>query len=296
MALPVTQPAAKTASVRLTNPGRLLWPEQGVTKQGLADFYTEIADWILPHIIGRPLSLVRCPGGVHEECFYQKHRWAGLGSAVRLVPVPGDDEPMLAIDGLDGLLELVQAGVLEIHPWGSKADRPELPDRVTIDLDPGENVPWEHVIEAVLEVRGRLSHLGLQSFVKTTGGKGLHVLFPLTPKANWDQVKAFAQSMSEAMAADRPERYTANMAKRLRPGRIYVDYLRNGMGATAVAAYSTRARPGAAVSVPLSWDELGREIRSDHFTVDNLPRRLGFLDSDPWQGSLKVRQELPSIR
>jgi bifunctional non-homologous end joining protein LigD len=301
----VVRPRADTAAsssvesppaVRLTNPARLLWPEQGITKQGLADFYTEIADWILPHVVGRALSLVRCPAGVHEACFFQKHKWAGLGSRVRLVAVPGDDEPMLAIDDLAGLLELVQASVLEIHPWGSKADRPELPDRVIIDLDPGDDVPWEQVIEAAVEVKDRIAALGLKSFVKTTGGKGLHVVLPLTPKADWDTVKAFAQSISESMAAERPDRFTANMAKKVRRGRIYVDYLRNGMGATAVAAYSTRARPGAAVSTPLAWDELAPGIRASHFTVENLPQRLAFLDQDPWQGFFQLRQELPISR
>src|SRR6185312_11140256 len=279
---------------RLTNPGRLLWPEQGITKQGLADFYTEIADWILPHIVGRPLSLVRCPDGVDKQCFFQKHRWAGLGKAARDVPVSNEKEPALAIDDLTGLLEFVQASVLEIHPWGAQAAHPELPDRATIDLDPGDDVPWDQVIAAALEVRSRLSDLGLQSFVKTTGGKGLHVVFPLTPKADWDTVKAFTQALAEGMAAARPDRYTANMAKRERQGRIYVDYLRNGMGATAVAAYSTRARPGAAVSTPLAWDELGPAIRANHFTVENLPKRLAVLDEDPWEGYASLRQYLPT--
>jgi bifunctional non-homologous end joining protein LigD len=281
--------------VRLTNPGRLLWPEQGITKQGLVDFYTEIADWILPHIAGRPLSLMRCPDGVQAQCFFQKHRWAGLGDAAREVKIPGETESMLAIDDLTGLLELVQASVLEIHPWGSSAEHPELPDRATLDLDPGDDVPWEHVTAAALEVRKRLSDYGLQSFVKTTGGKGLHVVFPLTPKADWDTVKSFTQSIAEQMGRDRPDRYTANMAKRERRGRIYIDYLRNGMGATAVAAYSTRARPGAAVSTPLAWDELGPAIRASHFTVENLPQRLAFLERDPWEGISTLRQELPPI-
>jgi bifunctional non-homologous end joining protein LigD len=167
---------------------------------------------------------------------------------------------------------------------------------VTLDLDPGDNVPWQQVIDAAREVRTRLADLGLQSFVKTTGGKGLHVVFPLTPKADWDTVKRFAQSIAEQMASDEPRRYTANMAKKVRDGRIFVDYLRNGMGATAVAAYSTRARPGAAVSTPLAWDELGPGIRSNHFTVENLPKRLPFLDRDPWEGLTALRQELPGTR
>jgi bifunctional non-homologous end joining protein LigD len=281
--------------MRLTNPGRLLWPEQGITKQGLAEFYAEIADWILPHLVGRPLSLLRCPEGISAQCFFQKHAWAGLGDGVRQVSVPNDEQPMLVIDDLGGLLELVQASVLEIHPWGALADRPELPDRVTIDLDPGDNVPWQRVIDAAHEVRRRLSALGLQSFVKTTGGKGLHVVFPLKPQADWDTVKSFAQSIATSMATDRPDLYTANMAKSGRRGRIYVDYLRNGMGATAVGTYSSRARDGAPVSVPLDWTELGPDIRANHFTLLNLPNRLAFLDQDPWEGFTSLKQTLPGL-
>jgi bifunctional non-homologous end joining protein LigD len=283
----------KEPAVRLTNPSRLLWPEQGVTKQGLADFYSEIAEWILPHIVDRPLSLVRCPGGVHEQCFYQKHRWAGLSNAVQSVTTSNEEEPALWVRDLGGLLELVQAGVLEIHPWGSGVKHPELPDRVTIDLDPGDGVPWENVVEAAYDVRDRLAAMKLKSFVKTTGGKGLHVVFPLTPKPDWATVKSFAQALAEDMAKDRPDRYVANMAKKQRHGRIYVDYLRNGMGATAVAAYSTRARAGAAVSTPLAWEELGPSIRADHFTIENLPNRLAYLDKDPWAEMSRLKQRLP---
>ncbi|MFO1162943.1 MAG: DNA ligase D [Reyranellaceae bacterium] len=282
------------SKVRLTNPGRLLWPEQGITKQGLAEFYAEIADWILPHLVGRPLSLLRCPEGITAQCFFQKHAWAGLGDAVRQVAVPNDEQPMLMIDDLEGLMELVQASVLEIHPWGARADRPELPDRVTIDLDPGDNVPWQQVIDAALEVRNRLQAGGLESFVKTTGGKGLHVVFPLTPQADWDTVKTFAQSLAAAMAADQPGLYTDNMAKSGRRGRIFVDYLRNGMGATAIGAYSTRAREGASVSVPIDWNELGPDIRANHFTLLNLPNRLAYLDRDPWKGLAALKQTLPA--
>ncbi len=217
---------------------------------------------------------------------------AGLSNAVRLVPVPNEREPMIAIDDLAGLLELVQASVLEIHPWGSRAERPELPDRATIDLDPADDVPWERVVEAAHEVRKRLAAAGLQSFVKTTGGKGLHVVFPIATGPDWPALKRFTQAIAERMAADQPERYTANMAKTARRGRIYVDYLRNGMGATAVAAYSTRARPGAAVATPLAWDEIGA-VRANHFTVANLPKRLQFLERDPWEGLATLRQELP---
>ncbi|WP_422003470.1 DNA ligase D [Reyranella sp.] len=278
---------------RLTNPGRLLWPAQGITKQGLAEFHAGIAAWILPHVAGRPLSLLRHPEGVTHKGFFQKHAWAGLGDAVRRVAVPGDEQPMLVIDDLAGLLELVQASVLEIHPWGARAEAPDRPDHVTIDLDPGDNVPWQRVIDAAHDVRRRLAALNIESFVKTTGGKGLHVVFPLAPRDGWDRVKEFARSIATAMAADRPDLYTDTMSKSGRRGRIFVDYLRNGLGATAVGAYSPRAREGAPVSVPLAWDELGESIRSNHFTVLNLPNRLAFLDRDPWDGFLDLSQTLP---
>ncbi|MGE0007991.1 MAG: DNA ligase D [Parvibaculaceae bacterium] len=276
---------------RLTHPDRILWPEDGITKQGLAEFYADIADWILPHVTGRVLSLVRCPGGVGRSCFYAKHVWEGASPAFEQVDV-GEAEPMLAIRDLDGLLGLVQANVLEIHPWGSRVENLERPDRIVFDLDPGPDVAWEEVIAAAVEVRDRLKALGLASFVKTTGGKGLHVVSPIAPEAPWDRVKAFTKAFAEAMAADSPK-YLAVMTKARRKGRIFVDYLRNGRGATAVAAYSTRARTGAAVSVPLTWSELGTGIRADHFTIDNLRQRLGHRRRDPWAGFFSLRQKLP---
>jgi bifunctional non-homologous end joining protein LigD len=275
----------------LTHPERILWPEAGLTKQGLADYYADIADWILPHIAGRVLSLLRCPSGVNEQCFFAKHPFAGLSNAVRQVDV-GEDEPMLALDGIEGLLNLVQAGVVEIHPWGSRTDDLDHPDRLIFDLDPGEGAPWDAVIAAAVDVRDRLRARGLASFVKTTGGKGLHVVVPVEPMAGWDEAKAFTASIAEAMAADQPGRYVATVAKRARRGRIYIDYLRNDRGSTAVAAYSTRSLPQASVSTPLAWDELSSGLRSDHFTVGNLRHRLAFLTRDPWQGFFDVRQSI----
>jgi len=282
----------KVPEVRLTHPERILWPEPGITKQGLADFYTEIAAWILPHVAGRVLSLLRAPSGVGEKGFFAKHPWAGLSDAVRRVDV-GETEPMLAIDDLRGLLNLVQAGVVEIHPWGSRADDMERPDRLIFDLDPGEHVPWRAVIEAALTVRERLRAAGLDSFVKTTGGKGLHVMVPVTPSVDWKTAKAFTARIADALAKQRPDRYVATMSKRVRHERIFIDYFRNDRGSTAVGAYSTRAFPRATVSTPLAWDELAEGLRSDHFTVDNLRHRLGFLKTDPWPGFFKVRQKLP---
>jgi bifunctional non-homologous end joining protein LigD len=280
------------AGVRLTHPERILWEGQGITKQGLAEFYVEIADWILPHLAGRPLSLVRCPTGAAHQCFYAKHAWAGLAKAIRPVDV-GEAKPMLAIYDLEGLIGLVQAGVLEIHPWGSTVQDLERPDRLIFDLDPGEGVAWEAVVAAAAETRQRLKDLGLESFVKTSGGKGLHVMLPIEPEFDWDRVKAFTKTITDAMAADAPDRYVATMSKQLRRGKIYVDYLRNGRGATAVAAYSTRARPGAPVSTPLEWQELSDAIKPDHFNIDNLRQRLAFLKRDPWRGFFEIRQRLP---
>jgi bifunctional non-homologous end joining protein LigD len=281
------------AGVHLTHPERILWEGTGVTKQGLAEFYAEIADWILPHVVGRVLSLVRSPSGVGEQSFFAKHAWNGLGDAIRRVDI-GGKEPMLAIDDLAGLIGLVQAGVVEIHPWGSTVDHPERPDRLIFDLDPGDDVAWDAVIAAALAVRDRLEALGLRSFVKTSGGKGLHVVLPVEPTVAWDDAKAFTRSIAEALAKDHPDRYVATMSKKARRGRIFVDYFRNGEGATAVAAYSTRARPQASVSTPLGWDELSGGVRADHFTIDNLRQRLDVLKDDPWADFFRLRQKLPS--
>jgi bifunctional non-homologous end joining protein LigD len=280
-----------TPRFELTHPDRVFWPDVGITKQGLAEFYAEIADWVLPHVVGRPLALVRCPTGVGKECFFQKHEWHGMSKAIRRRKITGDE--VLFIEDVEGLIALVQSGVLEIHPWGSKIASVEQPDRVTIDLDPAEDVAWTALIDAALEVRERLRALRLESFVKTTGGKGLHVVFPLTPRADWEQVKTFAQQIAEGMAKDSPGRYVATMAKRVRTGRIFVDYLRNGRGATAIATYSTRARPGASVSTPLEWEELSPSLRPNHFTVGNLPTRLRHLERDPWADLSHVHQTLP---
>jgi bifunctional non-homologous end joining protein LigD len=286
---PAKKAAAGLAGVALTHPDRLLWDE-GVTKQALAEFYAEIADWILPHVAGRVLSAVRAPSGSQAKSFYAKHRWAGLNH-VREIDV-GEKEPMIAIDDLAGLINLVQGGVVEIHPWGSRANDLERPDRLIFDLDPGEDVSWSDVVAAAREMRAELQARGLESFVKTSGGKGLHVVVPIEPRDGWDEAKAFTQSVAEAMSRAHPDRYVATMSKRARRGRIFIDWVRNGRGATAVAAYSTRARPQAPVSTPLAWDELSDGLRGDHFTVGNLRERLDFLKRDPWEGFFKLRQRI----
>ncbi len=283
----------RLAEFRLTSPAKVLWPGQGITKRGLAAYYLQVADWVLPHLIDRPLSLVRCPQGSARKCFYQRHKLGGMPDSVRALALPDDPEPMMTVQDLDGLMALVQFGVLEIHVWGCRAPALRQPDRLVFDLDPDPDLPWDRVAEGAVEVRDRLSALGLVSFLKTTGGKGLHVVAPITPGPDWDQAKAWTKAFAERLSADRPDRYVAVMTKARRKGRIYLDYLRNQYTATAVAPYSTRARDGAPVSVPLHWEELGSGLRSDHFTVETLPRRLASLDRDPWAGMAQLAQALP---
>jgi bifunctional non-homologous end joining protein LigD len=278
--------------VALTHPDRVLWPAVGVTKHGLAEFYAEVWPWIAPHVVNRPLALVRCPGGVDEACFFQKHAWAGISEHVARSRDPEDGEEILTIASLEGLLSLVQASVLEIHVWGATLGNVDKPDGITFDLDPAPDVEWPDVVSGAIEVRDRLKRAGLDSYVKTTGGKGLHVYAPLKPHADWAAVKDFAHRLARAMAVDSPAKYLAMASKEARRGRIFVDYLRNGRGATAVAAYSTRARTEATVSTPLAWEELGPEMRSGRFTVGNLLNRLAHVP-DPWKDLRKKARRLP---
>jgi bifunctional non-homologous end joining protein LigD len=291
-------PDAATASefsgVRFTHPERVLFPEQGVTKRDLAVYYERIADWVLPHISDRPLTLVRCPEGRQKQCFYQKHVTDQFPKSVRRVEVEegGKTVPYGAVRSIEGLLSLVQMGVLEFHIWGCHADAVEKPDYVVFDFDPDEGLAWERVVEGAKTMRQLLEHLGLQSFLKTTGGKGLHVCVPLTRRDGWDEVKAFTKRVTETMVAHDPSRYTSKLPKASRKGKIFIDYLRNGRGATSICAYSTRARPNAPVSTPLFWDELDTDVRGNTFTVQTLPERLESLSADPWEGFLKLRQSL----
>lgn len=291
-----TMPEQRRSRVKLTHPDRIYWPDAGVTKQGLADYYTEVWPNIAPFVTGRPLSLLRCPEGVSGECFFQKHAWKGLDRGIRLFEDPKrkHEGPLLTIDDLDGLIALVQAGVLEIHPWGSTTMDLERPDMLIFDLDPGENISWRALIDAAFTVRRRLASLGMTGFVKTSGGKGLHVVAPLEPKASWPAAKRFARSIADQMTAEEPDRFVATITKARRRGKILVDYLRNGRGATAVAPYSTRARPGAPVSLPIDWDELDSIAGPAYFTVDNAPVRLANLRADPWDGFRKAAVPVPS--
>ena len=280
--------------VRLTHPDRVLFPKPRTTKLDLARYYESIAEWILPHLAGRPTTLVRCPDGIDGQCFYQRHAGPGAASgALRRVKIPGQKGDGLVVESVAGLISTVQLGILEIHTWNATVDDLERPDRIVLDLDPGPGVTWARVVEAARLVHGMLERVGLQSFVKTSGGKGLHVVAPLTPSASWDDTGAFTRAVAETLARRQPDRFTATMTKTARPGKIYVDYLRNRRAASTVAVFSTRARAGAPVSMPLAWDELSPRVTADRFTVATVPAQLAARREDPWGTYSKVRQRLP---
>jgi bifunctional non-homologous end joining protein LigD len=286
-----------SAGIRLSHPEKVLYPEAGITKLELARYYETVAESALPHLARRPLSLVRCPAGRAGHCFYQKHLSKDHPESLHGVEITegGATRTYTYIDDLAGLVSLVQLGALEIHPWGSRVETLETPDVLTFDLDPAPDVGWPRLLAAALETRARLKALGLRSFVKSTGGKGLHVVAPLLPRAGWASVKAFSKTLVELMVREAPTLYTSKMTKSLRPGRIYLDYLRNGRGSTAVGAYSTRARENAPVAAPLAWDELSAKHRPALVTVRTMSARLAALKADPWKGFFETRQSLGAL-
>ena len=290
-------PDVAVAGVHLTHPDRVLYREQAITKLGLARYYEAVADFIVPHVADRPLSLVRCPAGAGGPCFYQKHVGPGVPAEVKRVRIRERDGATAAypyVDDLPGLVALAQIGVLEIHPWGARVGRIERPDRLVLDLDPAPGVPWARVVEGALAVREVLGALDLVGFVKTTGGKGLHVVVPVRPAAGWDALHALGEGIGAELARRAPDRYTINPLKAARRGRVFIDYLRNVRGATAVAAYSPRARPGAPVSTPLGWSELEGPARPADFTVQTVPGRLTSRRKDPWADFFSVDQAITS--
>ena len=278
--------------VRLTSPDKILYPEQGITKGELAHYYQVIAQWMLPHVARRPVTMVRCPVGHEKKCFYQRHAGSGVLPQLKPVTVPGFDDPYLYVDDTAGLVAMVQMGTLEIHPWGVTLDALDRPDRVIFDLDPDESLTFADVISAALEVRQRLQEFGLTSFVNTTGGKGLHVVLPIEPVTPWPDVKAWAKKVSGEMAADAPDRYLTKMSKAERAGRIFIDYLRNDPTSTAVAPYSTRSRPGAPVAMPVDWSEIRAGLDPKAFTICTAPERAASV-TDPWAEMSAVKQRLP---
>lgn len=286
-----TESAIELAGVRLTSPERVYYPDAGITKVDLARYYEAVVEWVLPELRDRPLTLLRCPSGVGGECFVQRKAGGGLPDTLTTVYIDRESTYVVA-RSLADVLRLVQAGVLEIHTWGSRRDRLDRPDRVIFDLDPAPDVGWAAVVWAAKLVRERLGEFGLESWVKTTGGKGVHVVAPLTRRHDWDAVHRFSRAVAEALEREHPERLLARASKAERGGRVFVDYLRNSWSASAVAAYSTRARPGAPVATPVGWDELERIGGGAAFTVATLPARLRGGRADPWAGYRTARQSL----
>jgi bifunctional non-homologous end joining protein LigD len=290
-----TSKKVEVAGITLSHPERVYWDDVGVTKKDLADYYTHVWKWMAPHVTGRVLALVRCPDGAASKCFFQKHASAGVDQR-HLVSVPEPDgDKAIAVDDLAGVVALAQAGVLELHTRGSTIEHLEDADRLVFDLDPGPGIGWKDIVTGAREVRDRLTALKLKSFLKTSGGKGLHVVLPIRPTP-WNEAKEFCRRVAEQMEADAPDRFTSVIKKSVRGNRIFIDYLRNSREATAVAPYSTRARPGAPVSVPIAWDELKTLKAANQYTVLNIQQRLSRLRTDPWKDIGKLKQKLPNLK
>lgn len=282
------------AGVQLSHPEKLLYPESKLSKLDLARYYESIGDWIVPHLEGRPLSLVRCPDGWNGQCFYQKNAPKSINPAIGrvLVPESNGSATYMTADSVSAIVALVQWGVLELHPWGSRKPRLDRPDRLIFDFDPDDAVTWDELVSAVGVLRALLDDLGLSGFLKTTGGKGLHVVVPIRPTLDWDQAKGFTKAVADLMARTFPDRFLAVMSKSRRKGKIFIDYLRNASGATAIAPYSLRARAHAPTATPIGWNELAHDVRFDHFNLRTVPQRLSALKSDPWRDFLSIRQAI----
>jgi bifunctional non-homologous end joining protein LigD len=290
------------AGIGLSHPDRVMFAGPRATKLDLARYYESIADWIVPHLVDRPLTLVHCPNGVRPggaakgvDCFYLKHSKVWSPFRLRRVRIREKTKigEYLIADDLASLVGLVQMNVLEVHTWNSRYASIERPDRIVVDLDPGAEVGWPLIVDAARLVRQLLEALGLESFVKTTGGRGLHVVVPVTPKAGWSECLDFARAVAETLVRRVPDLFTAHFAKRGREQKILVDYLRNNRTNTSIAAYSTRARPDATVSVPIAWSELSRARTPERFTIETVPRRLAKLAADPWKRYWRTRQTIP---
>lgn len=287
---------AAPASVVITHPDRPVYPKQRIAKGDVADYYRAVAARMLPELAGRPLSLLRCPDGLAGACFFQKHHADSLGAdvaPVALTEKDGGRARYVAVNDARGLQQLVQMNTLEFHPWGARVDAPDRPDRLVFDLDPGDGVPWKTVVAAAREVRAKLRAAGLESFLRLSGGKGLHVVVPIARKYSWDRAKAFCEAFAGALAARRPERYIATASKAKREGLIFIDWLRNARGATSVTNWSLRARDGAPVAMPLRWTELGRTRSGGDFDLRRALKRAATLKADPWEGIARLRQSLP---
>jgi bifunctional non-homologous end joining protein LigD len=282
------------AGIPISHPERLIYPDLNIRKLDLARFYEAIADWIVPHVRGRPLTLVHCPNGMLGECRYMRHNKAWGPAALRRVRIREKTKvgEYLVAEDIAGVVALIQMGMIEIHTWNATADDIERPNRIIWDLDPGPEVTWPQVVSAARAVREVLNALGLESWVKTTGGRGLHVVVAIVPQRDWSECLAFSRAVADLLVRSNPRLYTTTFAKRGRESKILIDYLRNNRTNTSVSGFSSRARSGATVSLPIRWDELGARLHPEAFTVATVPRRVARLRSDPWSGYWTARQRL----
>jgi bifunctional non-homologous end joining protein LigD len=279
----------------LSHLDKVFYPKDGLRKADIIAYYVAVASFMLPHVKNRPLTLLRVPNGVGTKSFFQKHANDSVPDAVLRVPIEEERskrEIYMAVKDVAGLVALAQLGVLEIHIWGCHAAHVESPDRLVFDIDPAEDMAWDRCVEAAMELRERLIDVGLISFVQTTGGKGLHVVAPLSRPLSWDQHKAFAHALCERMSEEQPARYLTDMRKSLRKGKIFLDYLRNARGATAIAPYSTRARDTATVAAPLTWDELAEGVKPSDFNVRSMVERISEIEEDPWKEYAGLKQSI----
>ena len=285
---------APQTTYRLTSPDKVVYPDDGITKQAVADYYRAVAPRLLPEVVRRPLSVIRCPDGLSGQCFFQKHHADSFGDSVHPVCLrekDGAEDEYLYIEDVAGLMALVQMNALELHPWGARIEDVEAPDRLVFDLDPGEGVAWADVQAAARDVRKEVEGLGMRCFLRLSGGKGLHVVVPIAPGPGWDEAKAFSEALATSMAERAPDRYVATASKAKRAGVIFIDWLRNSRGATSVASWSLRARPGAGVAMPLRWEELGRTASGADYPLERALRRSARLRGDPWAGWMQATRQ-----
>ncbi|MCE4302261.1 DNA ligase D [Xanthomonas hortorum pv. vitians] len=288
--------STSTDGINITHPERVVFPAVGISKGDVADYYRAVAPLVLAEIARRPLSLLRCPDGTGGECFFQKHEGRHLGAHIKAIALKqkSGTEDYIYVEDAAGLLELVQMNTLELHPWGAQIEDPEHPDRLVFDLDPGDDVSWPDVVAAARDIRAKLRSAGLESAVRLSGGKGLHMVVLIVPEAGWEQARDFCEAFAQALATHTPDRYVATMSKAKRHGVIFVDWLRNGRGNTSVCSWSLRAREKATVAVPLRWEELGKISGPDAFPMDKALQRAKRQRADPWESVLALQQYLPT--
>ena len=281
----------QVSDIKITHAQRVIYPKSHLTKLDLVNYYDQISDYILPHLENRLISVVRCPQGLAGKCFFQRHE--NISSEfIHEFKINDQDIPYIYIKDKKGLLTLIQFGVIEIHAWCSRMDDINRPDRIIFDLDPDPKIPWEIIVDAAAEVKLRMDKLGLESFLRTTGGKGLHVVIPIKPHYEFAVIKSFARAFAQKMAADHPENYVVNMSKVKRQGKIFIDYLRNDLTSTAITSFSARAHEDATIAMPLSWDDLDYDLDPKNFNLVTISKYLKNRKSDPWEDVLGNKQTL----